>query len=257
MNLRDFQDRLKRSLAGAGLAGTAATLLSRAGLRHRNASYLKSFAPLHPFDLLHGVETGGLLFPEDLSSGKHSDLYNNGYFGIAPSVFRKLCGSLNIDYCDFTFIDLGSGKGGALLLASEFPFREIIGVELSPKLHRTAMENVARYRPMMRKCTNVHCLEDDAAEYKLPSGPLVLYMWNAFEGLAFERMLTNLETSLEQEPREIYVLYVHPEMDTRLTASRLLHRLWVWEIEMNEEDYQAYAFPPRREVCAVYKSILP
>lgn len=215
----------------------------------------KPFASRHPFDAQHGVETGGILFPEDLSTGKPGDLCNNGYFGIAPSVFRQLCDRLAIDYRAFTFVDLGSGKGRALLLASEFPFRAIIGVELSPHLHRAALDNVSRYRPLVQRCTNILCIEGDAAEYRLPAGPLVLYMWNAFEGPVFEKVVTALENSLQRDPREVYVVYVHPELDRRLAGSRYLRRLWFAEIEMSEEDYQAYPFPPRAEVCAVYRSI--
>jgi tRNA G46 methylase TrmB len=33
--------------------------------------------------------------------------------------------------------DLGSGRGRALLLASHVPFEQIIGIEVSPQLHRS------------------------------------------------------------------------------------------------------------------------
>ena len=35
---------------------------------------------------------------------------------------------------DYTFLDIGSGKGRVLMLASDAPFRHIVGVELSPAL---------------------------------------------------------------------------------------------------------------------------
>src|ERR1017187_10137955 len=50
------------------------------------------------------------------------------------------------DFHDFVFIDLGSGKGRTLLMASDYPFRRIVGVELLPALHRAAQENLSRYR---------------------------------------------------------------------------------------------------------------
>ena len=46
---------------------------------------------------------------------------------------------------DFTFIDLGSGKGRVLLMASDYPFKKIIGVEFMPELHRAAQENITGY----------------------------------------------------------------------------------------------------------------
>ena len=56
---------------------------------------------------------------------------------IEPARFRKVLASLQIAFHDYTFIDFGSGKGRALLLASEFPFKRIIGLEFSPELHGT------------------------------------------------------------------------------------------------------------------------
>ncbi len=38
--------------------------------------------------------------------------------------------ALPIEFNQFTFIDLGSGKGRTLLMASDFPFRKILGVEI-------------------------------------------------------------------------------------------------------------------------------
>jgi len=46
---------------------------------------------------------------------------------------------------DFTFVDLGSGKGRVLLMASHYPFKRIIGVEFIPELHQVAQENIRKY----------------------------------------------------------------------------------------------------------------
>jgi hypothetical protein len=46
---------------------------------------------------------------------------------------------------DFTFIDLGSGKGRVLLMAAAYGFKRIIGVEFMPELHRVAEENIRKY----------------------------------------------------------------------------------------------------------------
>src|SRR5262249_51199028 len=43
-----------------------------------------------------------------------------------------------------TIIDFGSGKGGALITFTKFPFSKIAGVELSPEMIRIARENLAR-----------------------------------------------------------------------------------------------------------------
>src|ERR1700674_4645239 len=107
----------------------------------------RSVRAVHPVDERSRVGTSGPIY--ELSSGHQHDLYNNGDFAVAPSVFhaimRAMLERLHLDFQRFGFVDLGSGKGRALLLASDYPFREIIGVELSPKLDRVARDNIARY----------------------------------------------------------------------------------------------------------------
>src|SRR6202453_1992154 len=183
----------------------------------------RSFRAVHPFDERFGVETSGLIY--ELSSGHQHDLYNNGYFAVAPSVFhaimRAMLEQLHMDSQRFGFVDVGSGKGRALLLASDYPFREVIGVELSPDLDRVARANVAHYaaatkahpysqRSLLHR-PPVIPLQGDATEFLWPPGPLVVYMWNAFTSPVMERVFQNLGASLAEQPRELYLVYMHPE----------------------------------------------
>src|SRR5712691_7133679 len=60
---------------------------------------------------------------------------NSPYQPTEPVLFEEMLASIKIDFRNFTFIDLGSGKGRVLLLASDYPFRQIVGVELLPALN--------------------------------------------------------------------------------------------------------------------------
>ena len=79
----------------------------------------RSYRAVHPFDERFGVDTSGLVY--ELPSGHPHDPYNNGYFAVAPSVFHSVMQALRdrlaLDYRRFSFVDMGSGKGRALLLA--------------------------------------------------------------------------------------------------------------------------------------------
>src|SRR5579863_10298253 len=102
----------------------------------------------HPFDQVNGVRTSGLVAGRHLKSGHHHDRYSTAYYGVAPSVFtaliRRWARTLSHETIEeFAFIDLGAGMGRAVLLASEMPFREVIGVELNPTLARIARRNLA------------------------------------------------------------------------------------------------------------------
>jgi hypothetical protein len=215
----------------------------------------RSYRSVHPFDLQFGVDTSGLLY--DLRSGHPNDPYNNGYFAVAPSVFhgvlRALAGRLGVDFRRFTFIDLGSGKGRALMLASDYPFREVVGVELSPALDHVARANIARYAAATG-CRPATSLLGDASEFPWPPGPLLIYLWNAFTRPVLEQVFHNLEASLANDPREVYLIYMHPELESSLMSYPWLIRLWREEFPMNNEDYDAWAFPTRAELCALYQA---
>ena len=220
----------------------------------------RSYRAVHPFDERFGVETSGLIY--DLPSGHHNDVHNNGYFGVAPSVFHgvllALRGAFTLDFERFTFVDIGSGKGRALLLASDYPFREVAGIEISPELDRIARANIARYASLARNGIErppITALLGDAAEFQWPAGPLIVYMWNAFTHPVLEKLFHNLENSLLRAPRDIYLIYMHPELESTLLAFPWLELVWREEFLMTEEDYEAWAFPTRAELCALYRSV--
>src|SRR5271167_2282557 len=72
--------------------------------------------------------------------------FHSPYQPTEPALFREMLATLmssaKIEFGEFTFIDIGSGKGRALLMAADYPFRRILGIELLPELHRVAKENI-------------------------------------------------------------------------------------------------------------------
>ena len=123
MNLRRMRHRLRKSLAERGAVATISRLLKKGSqVRPRSPEQAKEYTPVHPFDQQFGVETSGLLFAEELSSkDPHRDLYNSGYFGVAPSAFRQALDRLRLEFANYTFVDLGSGKGRAMLIRLRIP----------------------------------------------------------------------------------------------------------------------------------------
>jgi SAM-dependent methyltransferase len=117
------------------------------------------------------------------------------------------------DFRDFTFIDLGSGKGRTLLMAADYPFRRIVGVELLPALHQVAQENLRLYRSGSRKCFSVASICADATEFCFPAEALVLYLFNPFPEAGLRRVIGNLLSSLLEHPRAVYVIYHNPLLE--------------------------------------------
>jgi len=126
---------------------------------------------------------------------------------------------------DFTFIDLGSGKGRVLLMASDYPFNRIIGVEFMPELHRAAQKNIASYSSGTQQCRQVEAVCMDARDFQVPLGPLVAYLFNPFSESTFAQVLENLRQSIEQEPRLVYVAYRFTEFENLLARESWLEKI--------------------------------
>lgn len=151
-------------------------------------------------------------------------LLNSSYQPIEPEIFRAMMQALPIDFSQFTFIDIGSGKGRALLLASEFGFRRIVGAELLPELHRVAQENLAKFAarggmpPMESVC-------GDAAGFEFPGEPLVAFFFHPLMETKFRQVLANLLSSLAQHPRPLFVVYANPIFEMLLAGDPRMRKL--------------------------------
>jgi predicted RNA methylase len=115
-----------------------------------------------------------------------------------------------VDFATYTFIDLGSGKGRALLLASMHPFTHIVGVEVQPELNAIARQNIERFNEPGQQCRRIESLCADAREYDYPLTNIVLYLFNPFPDYVLREVLTKLVASAMRHPRSIFVLYNAP-----------------------------------------------
>jgi SAM-dependent methyltransferase len=146
-----------------------------------------------------------------------------------PAQFREMIETLqqkrNLNLEEFTFVDLGSGKGRTLLMASEYPFRRIVGVELLPSLHQIAQENLSRYKSDSQRCFVLESVCGDATSFALPAEPLLLYLFNPFQGSGIRRTVENLRNSLKHHPRPAYVLYHNPQLEHILAEETFLTKI--------------------------------
>lgn len=164
----------------------------------------------HAFDLKYGTDTSGVVelgaldLPEDRL--RHAVRYQSAII----EVFAQILEALPISHQAFTFIDLGSGKGRALLIASRFPYKRIIGVELSLQLHRIACENIRIYRDDAQQCHTIESISEDAANYEFPDDNLVVYLFNPFDREIIRSVARNLERVLHKSRKLIFVVYLKP-----------------------------------------------
>jgi SAM-dependent methyltransferase len=165
---------------------------------------------LHPFDLKYGTETSGIIKPGALDIPDDKVEHAFRYQTAIVEVFLDILNNLSISYEEFLFVDLGSGKGRALLLASTFPFKEIIGVEFSEKLHRIACRNIQIFSDELQQCHRIQSVCEDAINYRIPNEKIVFYLFNPFDEHVMHAVLSNIEDSIHRYSRDIYIAYLKP-----------------------------------------------
>lgn len=144
----------------------------------------------------------------------------------------------------FAFVDLGSGKGRAVLLAARLPFLKVLGVELNPDLHRIAERNLRRFcapeplEPQVR-ADSVAVVQGDAAALEYPPMPLVVFLYNPFQAPVLRRCLYRIRRSLREQPREAWVVYVNAEEESVFSDFPELRRMWEQTFTMHPQDLLA------------------
>lgn len=172
----------------------------------------------HPFDIEYGVRTSGLVAGRNLKSGHRHDRHSTAYFGVAPSVFhalvkrwQKAISPRRLE--DFTFVDVGAGMGRAILLASELPFKFVVGVELHPTLAVIARRNARVWRAAGLERSRMRVVCRDAVEFRMPAGPCLVFLFNPFGAPVMRRLLAGWRKAFKGRGGELDILYVNNEQE--------------------------------------------
>lgn len=129
------------------------------------------------------------------------------------------------------FVDYGCGKGRALLVAGLYPFKKVVGVELSPELSSLAKENLTAASSRF-VCEDFQVLTKNATDLQLPSDATVLHFYNPFQSNVLEKVVGNIRKSLEEFPRDLLILYANPfPFERLLNEKNIIPREWIREVQ--------------------------
>jgi len=250
--VRSWQ-RLARSLSNHGLSGTLERAFVKAPVPAVSTEPARVRQP-DPFDAAHGTDTAGYISGAAMQSVSMSAVYTTAYVGFPSSVLIQAIANVPISPEKFTFVDLGCGKGRALLVAATFPFPRLLGVELVPDLCHIAETNIATHPDWGSRIT---VLNEDATTFNYPDGPLLVYLFHPFLAPVLRRVLANLERQLRRSPRETYVLYArNPHYDEVLHRFPFLREISETIYPLSPEDAAADYFDMTEESVTLYSADL-
>lgn len=212
--------RAARALRRLGPLGFAWLILYNIGLvvtgRYREHRYAYDTS----FDRKYGVDTAGTVAVADLDAPEELKAKAERYEVVDPEFFDFLLERAGPTLTrEHVFVDLGSGKGRALLLAALAGFRRVTGVELDHALHGIAQRNVATVK---WRCPNTEFTTEhgDATTFQFPPVPTLLFLNNPFDEHSVEKVLASIEQVHRGERSEFILMYMHSNHAGLIAARR-------------------------------------
>lgn len=202
-----FLAHLLEAIRRDGLGNFVQMLFARLAGTFRQKADSRSVEEDQAFDRRFGTDTAASISRwriSDVTSPNRNHATN--YVASREKDVLMLFRMLPINPAEFICVDLGSGKGKVLLLAAEFGFKKIIGVEFSPSLHRIATANVSRYKSVANRDCEIACVCQDAAEFPIPVGNLVIFLYGPFYAPVFREVVDKLRHSLMAQERPVYLV---------------------------------------------------
>jgi SAM-dependent methyltransferase len=268
------EDAIRAMSISKSKAEAAQSTLSLVPAPRRARDLLKRTSfPIHPFDQMHGVDTSGLVPAKHLLTGHANDEHITAYYGVAPSILRALIGHWRETVPphpieDYTFVDVGAGKGRGLMVASEYGFRKVAGIELNHEMAAIARQNVEHwtraYRedPTAGRIAPIEIFEQDALEYDLPQTPTLLFLFHPFEAPVLKQLLRRIETQFARRQGALDLLYVNAECADVIDRNPGFTQLFLENVPMSPVDHSADLEAIARqkeygstgdEECAIYR----
>lgn len=130
-----------------------------------------------------------------------------------PTVVEHALDAVDLGPEGVTFLDIGSGKGRVVMLASQRPWARVIGLEARRHLHRVAEYNVARFEARHGAASPIVLWQGDVRDHALPDGPLVAFLYNSLPAPALRRFLPRLTA------RPARLVYVNPQHADEVRAA--------------------------------------
>ena len=206
----------------------------------------------HPFDVAYGLETSRLVGPRRIGAGEFA-AFNVGYVGSQPSILRKVL-RLIPGLEDSSFIDLGCGKGRACIVASEFPFRAVVGLEIGAELAAAAEASAERVRQKHPERPRITVERIDASQPDLPAeGQSVLFLYNSFGEPLVRRLVAHLEAQV-RAGRKVFLIYYNPVAFDLFDASPAFSRFHAARHDFDPAEARCAPFDNTFDSVVVYQS---
>jgi len=195
--------RFVSSLREKGVAQTARLVVKYVGV---TASRIGDLG----FDIRYGTDTSGVIEVDQVDTASPNKKFAMRYEVTRARPLRRLLTTLDLP-TDGVFVDFGCGKGRVVMIAAEYGFGRVVGVEYSPELCAAARKNVALFRDKVGRDLDVEIVESDVVDYDIPPDANVFFMFNPFQTEVLEAVVEKIARSAAEHPKKVWLIYLYPE----------------------------------------------
>jgi predicted RNA methylase len=206
-----YADRLVQQIKDNGLRSSAALVGKNLIWPYCDWLIRRRIRAHEEFDLKYGLDTQTSILIRHLETSAPGAQYANHYEGAAMPLVRRILRQLRTDLRRFTFIDLGSGKGRVLLVAAQYSFKSVIGVEFSKTLHDITQSNISNFVEQGLTKTHPVSINMDAGEFDFSQfTDKIVFCNNPFAASLMLRVLDNLQLSVIKTRSNVILIYLTP-----------------------------------------------
>jgi len=157
----------------------------------------------------------------------------------------SLLNNIPLDFSKSVFLDYGSGTGRAIIVAASFPFKKVIGIELSLNMFEISNDNI--HRMHYKKAKEIECINVNAKDYILEDDINIIYFYHPFKGDTLKYVIDNIYHSYLRKPRNMFIIFINNQYFDEI----IKHFTWIKKV------HQSYYYPGYlyNSYCGIYEII--
>ena len=215
------------------------------------------FVKKHIIDRRYGIETSTVVSPKNLSTGDTTlDSQNIGYVGSQPSVFRRAVVCIPF-VKNSHFIDLGCGKGRILVVATEFGFKSITGIELVQSIFEIAKYNAFIVYKKFPERTKIQLICGDATAPNIPDDEhqIIFFIYNSFGAPLIKKLASHLERLCQTKKHlKFFLMYYNPVHFEIFDSSPFLLRFAADKFHFTADETLSSPFSNHFDSIVIYQN---
>ncbi len=135
--------------------------------------------------------------------------YAYGYLPANYRLLEKVFKKINTCTHNGSFLNIGCGKGRAMMVAAHFGFTNIKGIDIAEQFCEHARSEWKKKASIFLN-TRLQIICTDASQYIIAPQIQTIFLYNPFQQPLIDLLITRIDESIRKNSRTIYLIYLNP-----------------------------------------------